>query len=428
MRGKSMTCRTGCFFLLRVFDPADGHRPQSFLDAVVRQVEDLPRIGVAEPIRLNQIMTLQQTLTDLVAIDSVSSRTNQQVISYLEAKCQSLGFQTERQLHTDESGVAKINLIAKTAANDDLTELVLVGHTDTVPFDPQWTDALRLKEKDGKLFGRGACDTKAFIAAALTAVEQLDLTKLSKPLALVFTADEEIGCLGAKRLAAAKALTARYAIVGEPTSLQPIRAGKGYCLAEIIVRGKEAHSAYPALGASAIFRAARLISRIESIAGELQSDQRSGFDPPFTTLNIGLVKGGTAKNIIPAECRLTLEWRTIPAQPSDHVLNLVYAAVEELKRADSDFDCEINASRADESFETPADSPLVKFLEEQTQKSAGTVAFGTEAPSMIALGADAVVFGPGDIRVAHRTGEFVPVEQLTRCVDILRGSIQKFCL
>ncbi|HBB94386.1 MAG TPA: acetylornithine deacetylase, partial [Blastocatellia bacterium] len=137
--------------------------------------------------------------------------------------------------------------------------------------------------------------TKAFIAAALTAVDSIHLTKLKTPLALVFTSDEEIGCLGAKRLAATRPFRVRYAIVGEPTSLQPMRAGKGYCLAEIVVRGREAHSAYPQLGASAIFRAARLIQAIEEIAEELKSDRRDGFDPPYTTLNVGLINGGSAK-------------------------------------------------------------------------------------------------------------------------------------
>src|SRR5207245_578440 len=179
------------------------------------------------------------------------------------------------------------------------------GHTDTVPYDAAWTDALRLTERDGKFFGRGACDTKAFIAEALTAIQTIDLATLKKPLALIFTADEEIGCLGAKRLAESKPLRARFAIVGEPTALQPMRAGKGYCLAEITVRGREAHSAYPQLGASAIFRAARLIERIERVSEELKSDQRAGFDPPYTTLNVGLVNGGTAKNVVAGECRFT---------------------------------------------------------------------------------------------------------------------------
>ena len=373
-------------------------------------------------------MKVEDTLKDLVAIDSVSQRSNTEIISYLATRCEAAGFKTKQLPYFDDTGVEKINLVAQTStAADSIVELALVGHTDTVPYHPAWIEALRLTEKNGKLLGRGACDTKAFIAAALTAIESIDLSKLKKPLALVFTADEEIGCLGAKRLAAAKPFTARYAIVGEPTSLQPMRAGKGYCLAEITVRGREAHSAYPQIGASAIFRAARLIGHIEQIAAELKRDQRAGFDPPYTTMNVGLIEGGTAKNVIAGECRFTLEWRTIPGQESDYALDLVRQAAAELHQQDADFVCEIDAARADESFETRADSPLVQFLEESSGREAGTVAFGTEAPSLIDLGADAVVFGPGDIRVAHRTGEFVPVDQLNRCVEILSQAIQRFC-
>lgn len=370
-------------------------------------------------------MTVQQTLTDLVAIDSVSARTNAGIISYLEERCRARGLVVKRFPYADDNGIEKINLVAQTSIGGTL-ELALVGHTDTVPFDPAWTEALRLTEKEGKFFGRGACDTKAFIACALTAFEGIDL-KLKQPLGLVFTADEEIGCVGAKRLAAAAPFKAHYAIVGEPTSLQPMRAGKGYCLAEVTVRGREAHSAYPELGASAIFRAARLIARIEKIAEELKKDSRAAFDPPFTTLNVGVIHGGSAKNIVAGECSFTLEWRTVPGQPTDHVLNLVNQAVADLKRVDADFTCEVNAARADESFETEADSALVEFLSRASTKAASTIAFGTEAPSMIALGAEAVVFGPGDIRVAHRSGEFVPTDELNDCVAILGRAIEHFC-
>ena len=383
-------------------------------------------------------MTVEDTLAEMVCIDSVSSRSNAAIISYLEKRCEKLGLATQRFSHIDENGVEKINLVAQTSVCDSsstqtqtevcATDLALVGHTDTVPYDPNWREALSLSERDDKLFGRGACDTKAFIAAALTAVESLDLEKLTKPLALVFTADEEIGCLGAKRLAAAKPITARYAIVGEPTSLQPMRAGKGYCLAQITVRGREAHSAYPQLGASAIFRAARLIEKIEQIAEELKSEMHPDFDPPYTTLNVGVVDGGTAKNIVPGECRFTLEWRTIPGQASAHVLKLVSGAVAELQQADADFTYEIDPARADDSFETSASSALVQFLQNASEKPSGTVAFGTEAPSMIALGAEAVVFGPGDIRVAHRTGEFVPIDELNESVRILKSTIERFCM
>lgn len=378
-------------------------------------------------------MTVEQTLAELVAIDSVSSRSNAAIISYLQQRCESLGLQIRTYPHVDENGETKINLVAQTSVCEPSqqpapVELALVGHTDTVPYDLVWTEALHLTEKEGKLYGRGACDTKAFIAAALTALEGVDLAKLKKPLALIFTSDEEIGCLGAKRLAEAKTLQVRYAIVGEPTSLQPMRAGKGYCLTEITVHGREAHSAYPQVGTSAIFRAARLISRVQQLAEDLKIERHDNFDPPYTTINVGLIQGGTAKNVIAGECRFTLEWRPIPGQPLERVLNLVRHAIADLQKADPEFSCDIDAARFDESFETDGASQLVQFLEQAGDRECGTVAFGTEAPSMIALGAEAVVFGPGDIRVAHRTGEFVPTNELNRAVEILQQAIEKFCL
>ena len=366
---------------------------------------------------------IKEILADLVRIDSVSTRSNAEIVGYLERRCAALNLITRRFPYTDEHGIEKINLIALTQDVDQV-ELALVGHTDTVPYDPNWSEATNLNERDGKLYGRGSCDTKGFIAAALTAVENV---KPNKPLALVFTADEEVGLHGAKKLAQVKPLRVRYSIVGEPTSLKPIRAGKGYSLAEVIVKGREAHSAYPALGASAVFRAARLINRLESIAVQLRQDQHSAFDPPFTTLNIGLIHGGSAKNVLAGECRFTLEWRPIPTQPSEHVLDLFKTAIGEETRADPDFKCEVDASRQDTGFETSPDSPLVQLLEKAAGRESGTVAFGTEAAQMMALGSEAVVIGPGDIREAHRTGEFVPVDELERCAVILRQSIEKLC-
>lgn len=380
-------------------------------------------------------MTVQETLAELVAIDSVSSRSNAALVDYLARRCEAIGLNVKRLPYTDESGVEKLNLIALAGAEfseqPPQVELALVGHTDTVPFDPNWHEALHLTRREGKLYGRGACDTKAFIAAALTATEAViktgSLGQLAKPLALIFTADEEIGLIGAKRLAEARATGARYAIVGEPTSLRPMRAGKGYCLAEITIKGREAHSAYPALGSSAVFGAARLIARIERLAADLRSDEHPAFDPSHTTLNVGLIQGGTAKNVIPGQCRFTLEWRPIPSQGPRRLLDLLAAAIAAEKARDPDFDCTVNAARADEGFETAADSRVVRVLEELTGNAAGTVAFGTEAAQMTELGAEAVVLGPGDIRVAHRTGEFVPVAELEGCVSVLQNAIERLC-
>ncbi|MFZ0062511.1 MAG: acetylornithine deacetylase [Pyrinomonadaceae bacterium] len=375
-------------------------------------------------------MTAVQTLAELVAIDSVSVRPNAEIADYLTRRCEALGLKVKRFPYRDDNDLEKFNLVALAGidfATKPQVELALVGHMDTVPYDPQWSEATNLTEREGKLYARGACDTKGFIAAALGAVAATDLSSLRRPLALVFTGDEEVGLLGAKRLAVAKPFAARYSIVGEPTSLQPIRAGKGYCLAEIVVHGREGHSAYPALGSSAIFSAARLITRIEKLATQLEGEQHPDFDPPFTTLNVGIVRGGSAKNVIPGECRLTLEWRPIPGQKAEWLLELINAAVSEESKLDSNFSCEINASRTDSGFEIDSKSDFVQMMERLSGQKAGTVAFGTEAAQMMELGAEAVVFGPGNIRVAHRTGEFVPLSELESCAAVLAQAIAECC-
>ena len=373
------------------------------------------------------MLTVKELLADLVSIDSVSARSNVGVIDYAARYAEDLGLRVARFPYTDPNGVEKINLVAYAGADSAAGpfELALVGHTDTVPYAADWTDALTLTERDGKLYGRGSCDTKGYIAAALTAMAQSNLGALSKPLALALTADEEIGCMGAKRLATEKSLTARYAIVGEPTSLRPMRAGKGYCLADVVISGREGHSAYPTVGASAIFRATRLVNALEKLAEELKNEPNAAFEPPQTTLNVGLINGGTAKNIIPGQCRFTLEWRPVPGQRAEYVLEKLQAMIDAERLSDPDFTCEIIPLRLDSGMETAADSPLVKLLEEATGQASGTIAFGTEAPQMAELGAQAVVLGPGDIRVAHRTGEFVPVAELERCVEILARAIKE---
>ncbi|MEO6392218.1 MAG: acetylornithine deacetylase [Pyrinomonadaceae bacterium] len=375
-------------------------------------------------------MSIIHTLGSLVAINSVSAHSNAPMIKELTARCERLGLAVTQFSYLDDNGVEKINMVATAniePGESSSVELALVGHTDTVPFANDWTDALTLTERDGRLFGRGSCDTKGFIAAALTAVEEFGVTNLRKSFALIFTADEEVGCLGAKKLAEAPPFTVRNAIVGEPTSLQPMRAGKGYCVAEVTVSGREGHSAYPAVGASAIFRAARLVNRIESIAAQLQSERHEAFEPPYTTLNVGVINGGTAKNIIPGSCRFTLEWRPIPGQETTRVLDMVNEAITSLRTDEPDFTAEVKANRLDSPTETPADSPLVTMLAAATGKPSGTVAFGTESPQMRELGADAVVLGPGNIREAHRTGEFVPIDELHECTRILRSAIEHFC-
>src|ERR1044072_7118691 len=282
-------------------------------------------------------MNVEEILAELVAIDSTSSRSNVEIVTHLAGRAEGLGLCARLFPYTDERGVKTLQLVAvhpKTFEDGGEVELALVGHTDTVPFDPAWAEALTLTEREGRLYGRGACETKGFIAAALAALEEVGVERLTRPLALVLTADEEVGCLGAKHLAEARPFTARHAVVGEPTSLQPMRAGKGYCLAEMTVRGREGHSAYPHLGASAIMRAARLVTRIEKVAEELKELGHEAFAPPQTTVNVGLISGGTAKNIIAGECRFTLEWRPVPGQRPGRVVELVEREVESLRAED----------------------------------------------------------------------------------------------
>lgn len=369
---------------------------------------------------------LTATLRELVAIDSSSHRSNAPIIDLLDSRLRALGFRTEPHAYVDDAGQKKINLIA--TRGEGRPELALVGHSDCVPFDDAWTDALVLTERDDKLFGRGACDTKGFIACALTALSRVPASSLSKAQLVIFTADEEVGCTGAKKMVDAGVGRARYAIVGEPTQLQPIRAHKGYCLAEIEVHGREGHSAYPDVGVNAIFHAARFLRRLEEATRSvLRAETDDGFEPPYTTVNVGVIQGGKAKNVIPGVCRFIVEWRPIPKQPTSRVAELLTAIVEDLRNEDPSLDVRVRVTREDRGVDTSPSSEVVQFLTRESGNAPGSVPFGTEAPQLTELGAEAVVFGPGDIRVAHRTGEFVPIAELERCEEILERALLHFC-
>ncbi len=364
-------------------------------------------------------------LRELVAIDSTSTRTNLPFIDVLEQRLTALGFSCEQQRYRDDAGVEKANLLAR--VGDGTPELSLVGHTDCVPFDPAWTEALSLTARDGKLYGRGSCDTKAFIACALQAAAQTR-GRLTRPFQLVFTADEELGCVGAKKLVEGGKGHTKRAIIGEPTSLRPIRANKGYCLAEIDVLGKEGHSAYPDTGASAIFRGARLLTKLEAYArGALREETHPDFVPGFGTLNVGMAVGGKAKNVIPGHMKLTLEWRPLPGQATEKVLRKVEALIAECQAEEPGFVATIRPLRMDRGFDTTPGADVVAFLAQQSGRAADTVSFGTEGPQLAALGAVPVVFGPGDITVAHQTGEFVPEDELHRAAEILEAAVLHFC-
>ena len=374
----------------------------------------------------------EDLLLDLVAIPSVSPMNNRPVIDYAIEQLDPRVWRIHCDSYLDAAGTPKTNLIALTQnAVKDYAELAFLCHTDTVPFDPDWAEAVHPVLRGGHIYGRGACDVKGYLACVLAALREFDIASLKKPVALILTADEEVGCLGAKRLAAQSAIHARHLLIGEPTGLQPIRAGKGYSLATITLRGREAHSAFPSKGHSAIYDAARVVVALERIAKDLEKFENRDFDPPFTTLNIGSIQGGRAKNIVPGDCRLIVEWRPIPGpNPNlvpDFVPNRIREELAALRQTTPEFDADLDVQRMDPAFAPSATCDLARFLADAAGSPPGTISFGSEAAHMGRLADEVVVFGPGDMGVAHKTGEFVPVAELEQCVAYLKGAIARFC-
>jgi acetylornithine deacetylase len=371
---------------------------------------------------------VEQLLLDLVAIPSVSAMSNRAVIDYVIGCLDPNLWEMHLDSYVDSAGTSKANLLASTRnASGGPAGLALVCHSDTVPYEANWEEAVHPAIRDGRLYGRGSCDVKGFLACALAALNGVELNSLRAPIALVVTADEEVGCLGAKRLASEKAFAADYTIIGEPTGLHVIRAGKGYCLATVTVRGKEAHSAFPAKGRSAIYDAARVVLLLERIAHELEEDRDPAFDPPFTTLNVGVIEGGTAKNIVPGECRLLVEWRPIPGQPASYVPDIIIRELAALRQSSPNLDAEFRVQRIDPAFAPSQTHHLVDILSSLTKKLPSTIAFGSEAAHLSGLAGETIVFGPGDMTVAHRTGEYVPLLELHACVAHLQAVIDRLC-
>ena len=274
---------------------------------------------------------------------------------------------------------------------------------------------------DGQLHGCGACDVKGFLACLLVAIAESELSTLIDGLRLVLTADEEIGCVGAAHLVASGLIKPRRVVIGEPTSLHPARAGKGYCLAEVIVFGQEAHSAHPQRGKSAIYSAARLVTAIEEYSSLLAKEQHPFFSPSFTTLNIGTIRGGTAKNIVPGECRFQLEWRPVPGQANEAVPKAIMGIANALRNADPDFRCNLQIVRQQPGFETPPSSKLIRSIEAITGRPSTSIPFGSEASLVASVAEEVAVFGPGNMQTAHSSRECVPLQELDEAANCLRS-------
>lgn len=363
-------------------------------------------------------------LKHLVGIPSVSSLSNRPVIDYAREALHEAQWQTRQVAYKDAAGIEKINLIAAPpgqSVDDPASELAFVCHTDTVPYAPDWARATAPFVADGFLYGCGSCDVKGFLACLLTAVSQAAPPAFINGLRIVLTADEEIGCIGMTHLLASDLIRPRRVIVGEPTALRPARAGKGYCVAEITVSGQEAHSALPHKGKSAIYRAAHLVTAIEEFGLQLAEEQNQFFSPAFTSLNIGTIQGGTAKNVVPGQCTFQLEWRPIPGQSADTLPVAVSRLAEKLRETDPDFHLQFKVARQQAGFETSADSRLVRSIEALTGQAATSIPFASEASLLTEVAEEVVVFGPGDMQTAHSNRECVPLSELDNAVAIVKS-------
>ena len=367
-------------------------------------------------------------LSNLIRIPSPSFLPNRPIIDYAAQVLQEAHWHSREIIYQDAAGIEKINLIAAPSdqdLNDPNAELAFMCHTDTVPYSAEWPQALEPFVADGSLHGCGACDVKGFLACLLASITESSSSNFVDGLRLILTADEEIGCVGAAHLIASGLIKPKRVVIGEPTSLHPARAGKGYCLAEITVFGAEAHSAHPQKGRSAIYRAARLLTAIEEYASLLAEEQHPFFSPNFTSLNVGTIQGGTAKNIIPGQCKFQLEWRPIPGQPPNTVPAAISKIVETLRDTDPDFQYTFHILRQQDGFESAANSKLVQSIEALTGRAATSIPFGSEASLLASVAEEIVVFGAGDMQTAHSSRECVPVTELEEAVKCLRSLMDK---
>jgi acetylornithine deacetylase len=365
-------------------------------------------------------------LSNLIRIPSVSAMSNRPITDYASSVLTARGWTTREMTYIDGTGTEKVNLMAAPPGQDvadSAVDLAFLCHTDTVPYAKDWLQALRPVRQGAMLHGCGACDVKGFLACLLAAAESKGAQWISG-LRIVLTADEEVGCIGTKQLIATDSLRPRRLVVGEPTLLRAARAGKGYCLARVTIHGREAHSALPEQGVSAIYAAARLVSALEELGQQLTIEKHDFFDPSFTTLNVGTIEGGSAKNIIPGRTDLLIEWRPIPGLSSDRIPAALREMLDGLQTQYPGARGSLAILREQAGFETPADSPLVRFIEGVTAQPASSIAFGSEASAWSTVAEEVVVFGPGDMRSAHSDRECVSMDELTTATQAVSSLMQ----
>ena len=365
-----------------------------------------------------------EMLRRLVAMDTTSRNSNLELIDFVRNHLDGFGIASE--LVPDATG-KKANLYA-TIGPKDRAGICLSGHTDVVPIDGQdWaSDPWKLTEKDGLLYGRGTCDMKGFVAIMLTWVERFAKTDLKTPVHLLFSYDEEVGCLGVRgALERLKQLPImpKGCVIGEPTSMQVTTAHKGKKSIRCHVHGHECHSSLAPQGVNAVEYAAEVIAYLKGMARRFASEGPfdHDYDVPYTTIHTGIVHGGTALNIVPKDCRFDFEFRYLPAEDPEKLLADVQRFAEtklapEMKAVVAEAGFTWQQISAFPGLDTRDDEEIAVLAKALALSNATVkVAFGTEAGLVQQAGIPTVVCGPGSIEQAHKPDEFVALSQLSLC-------------
>ena len=373
-------------------------------------------------------------LGDLVAFPTVSSDSNLALIGYVASYLQNLG--ADVRVYADDSG-AKANLFATLGPMID-GGIVLSGHSDVVPVEDQdWSsNPFVLEEREGRLYGRGTCDMKGFIAASLATAPDFAKADLKRPIHFAFTHDEEVGCLGAQSLMQELGrlpFRPSVAIIGEPTEMRLIEGHKGCYEYSVAFTGLEGHGSLPDLGVNAVEYAVRYVARLMELRETLRerAPKDSRFEPPWTTLQVGRLSGGVAHNIIPGHCALDWELRPVRKADGDFVKAEIAAFVNEalrpeMKAVSPDADIVTHVLGEVDGLEPLPDSEAVRLVAELTgANQADVVAFGTEAGLFQGSGISAVVCGPGSIEQAHKPDEYVTCSQLELALAMLARLVPK---
>ena len=382
--------------------------------------------------RLEDTITL---LDRLIAFPTVSFQTNLELINEAAGWLEAAGADV-RVWHCEDG--TRANCLATIGPQDGTDTgkggIMLSGHSDVVPVTGQnWaSEPFAMDRRGERLYGRGTCDMKGFIAAAIAMASDFATLPLKRPVHIALTYDEETGCLGGQQLVrdmAAEGIRPAVCIVGEPTSMRIIEGHKGCYEYTTRFTGLAAHGSLTHQGVNAIEYAARYISRLMDIRGELKNSTPAGqrFEPPYTTLQIGRIEGGVSRNTIAGDCAVEWEMRPVQTEDADHVKTEINRYVEEellpsmRERApEAAIETEVIGEVAGLAPASESEArDICTALTGSTETD--VVSFGTEAGLYQEMGMSTVVCGPGSIEQAHKPDEYIEIAELGRCLNMLEG-------